>query len=103
MVDRLGGGVRGEVLLGHVGHVFAAVDEHVVPGAVLRRPAARDLAVPLLGQLEVRVHVDDHAAVAEQLVLDELSDAEPACLHSRSAAHPRNVAWVISTVGWITC
>ena len=70
MLDRLGALVGLEVALGDIGHVVAVMHQDVIPGLVLRRFRARHRLVPLLGILEVRIDIDNDAAIVEQPVAE---------------------------------
>jgi hypothetical protein len=50
------------------------VHQDLVPGFVLRRPAGGHLPVPLVGAAELRINIDDHAPITEELVADDLAD-----------------------------
>jgi hypothetical protein len=68
------------------------MNEHVVPGPISRRLTARDLPVPLVGQLERGIHVDHDSAVAKELVLYEVADAKAADRFAGINAHGLRVA-----------
>ena len=67
---------RLQVALGDVCGVRFAVDQDPVPGPVLGRPAGRHGVIPFLGFLEIRVDIEDDAAIAVFQVLDELADVK---------------------------
>ncbi len=50
------------------------VAERPVPGLLLGRTRTCDVFVPLLGTLESRIDVNDHTAVVEAVVMNDLSD-----------------------------
>ena len=59
-----------QVAFGDVGGVFGAMNEHMIPGLVLRRAATRHLLVPLVIEAEYGVHLVHHAVIADLEVLD---------------------------------
>jgi len=50
--------------------------QYVIPGLVFRRARSGDRFIPLLCRLERRIDVDDHAAIVEQPVMNQLTDGE---------------------------
>src|SRR5712691_3214339 len=78
MAQRLAGRVGQQILLRHIGDVlaFRVLGEQVVEGLILRRPDFfRNGKVPLLGIVERRIDVENHAAERKHAVTSDLSDA----------------------------
>ena len=79
MADRLAGIVRQQVLLGDIGDVFRIriLREQVIERLVLVGPhLLGDRQPPLLGVVEFRIDVEDHAPEREDPVAHDLSDLE---------------------------
>ena len=74
--DGPAGRIRFQVALGHIGGVLGAVDQNVVPGLILGRPGSGHDPVPVLAALEAGIGIEDHPAVIEKLVPDDLADLE---------------------------
>ena len=89
MIDGAARGVGLQVALGDIGRVLGIVDQHVVPGLVLGRLAARHGVIPLVGTLKGGIDVDDDAPVIEQLVVDQLADPEMGTDGSRHMVAPK--------------
>ena len=73
VVDGFAGRVEFQIALGDIGADTAAVDEHVIPGLVLGRPAFGAVLVPLRGAEEMGIEVDDHAPGIEQGMQDHVA------------------------------
>lgn len=76
VVDGLTGRVGFKVALGDIGLHRTAVDEDVIPGAVLGRPAFGDIVIPFRGAEKMGVDIDDHAPVIEKAVHDQVTGSE---------------------------
>ena len=76
---------RRQVALRDVSGVRRTIDHDVIPGLVCRWPAARDFLIPLFGKVELCVHTEDHAAIAELEVFDDLADKEARRRHASVA------------------
>lgn len=74
--DPLGRFFSFEVSLGHIGGVKRIVDQHVIPGFILRRPGKRHFAVPLVGPLKAGIDVENNPNILKQPVVNDLPDLE---------------------------
>jgi hypothetical protein len=81
VANRLLAAVALEMTFRDVGDLVGVVNQHVVPRLVLRGPTAGHRLVPLVVEAEDRVYVDDHAAVVEALVVDQVTGGEERALH----------------------
>ena len=73
VADRFPAGIGFQVSFSHVGGLRGAVDQDMVPGPVLRWARPGHCFVPFLSGLEIRVHVDDDAAIIEQPVVHQFA------------------------------
>src|SRR5262249_57903399 len=77
MAHRLAGRVGEQVLLRYVGNVFGLriLCEQMIERLVLARtPIGRNRLVPLVGVVELRIDVEDHAAERVEPVAHDLAD-----------------------------
>ena len=65
-----------EMTLGDVRRVLSPIDKYVIPGQVFWWERSSHQLVPLVGALEGRVSIEDHATVAELLVMYDLAHEE---------------------------
>ena len=99
MADRFAVEVGLDILFGDVGLVHGAVDQHLVPGLVLGRLAARYGVIPLVGTLIGGIDVDDDAPVIEQLVVDQLADPETGAVGNRDMFVPKDTVMAFTQPG----
>ena len=76
MVNKVLSLVINQVLFGDIGGMVGAVNQHVVPGLVLRRQGLGHLFIPLLCSPELRVNIIDQAAIIKALVFNLLANKE---------------------------
>ena len=76
MADRLFAFVGLQITLGDIGLHVAAVDENVIPRPVLGRAGTRRALIPGIAAIELGVDVDDHTAIIEAFVVNQLPNAE---------------------------
>lgn len=81
MLNRQAAVVWFEVALGYVRLMLGLVRQHVIPRTVLRWPRTSNGFVPLLGSLKVRIDIDDHTSVLEQLMPYHVSNRETGIWH----------------------
>ena len=72
VADRPAFKVRFQIPFGDVGTQRIAIDQNMIPRAILWRFAGGDLVVPVFGTVEVRINIDDHATIFKQPVVDQL-------------------------------
>jgi hypothetical protein len=76
MLDLLRGFHGLHILLGNIGGMGRAMNQHVIPGLAFWRLRASNLLVPFLGSLKDRIHIEYYAVIVEQAVVNDLPHLE---------------------------
>ena len=66
------------------------MDQHVIPGRILRRAALSHPIIPFVGQGELRVNAKDHAPVPLLMVINDGPEGKAHSIHGGcgSQRHP---------------
>jgi hypothetical protein len=89
VLDLLARGVVFEMPLRDVGFTVRSVNQHAVPGFILRRATLRDGLVPLVVEPKGQVDIVHDTAITKPLVTNQLTDGElrrDGLIHSVSLA-----------------
>ena len=76
MVNELFAFMSYQVSFCNIGCMIGAVNQHVIPGFILRRLRSSHLAIPLFCSQELRVNIIDQAAIVKTLVFNLLANKE---------------------------
>ena len=86
MIYRPAFGIGFQVAFGDIGSLRRAIDQHMVPRCVAGRFGMGDVAIPVVRTQETGIDIDDHPAITEQAVMNQLTDAELCFRHIQHGA-----------------